>query len=105
MDLAATLPPVDAIRPVARPEAPPKGATSDQIRKTAQEFEVSFLSAMLQPVFSALPTDGPFGGGEGEATMRSFLVDAIARQTVRSGGIGLAPRVQAEMLKMQEGSR
>lgn len=105
MQLATPLPPVDALRPAPRLEAPSKAATPEQIRKTAEDFEASFLAAMLQPVFAALPTDGPFGGGDGEATFRSFMVEAMAKQTVRAGGIGLADRVQAEMLKMQEGPR
>jgi Rod binding domain-containing protein len=105
MQLAAPLPPVEALRPAPRLEVPSRSATPEQMRNTAEEFEVSFLAAMLQPVFAALPTDGPFGGGEGEATFRSFMVEAMARQAVRAGGIGLADRVQAEMLKLQEGRR
>jgi len=42
------------------------------------------------------------GGGEGEATWRSFLIDAMAKQAVKAGGIGLADTVMSEMLKMQE---
>ena len=32
---------------------------------------------------------------------RSFLTDALAKQTVKAGGIGLADTVQREMLKLQ----
>lgn len=105
MQLAAPLPPIEALRPAPRLEAPSKAATPEQIRRTAEDFEASFLAAMLQPVFAALPTEGPFGGGPGEASFRSFMVEAMARQTVRAGGVGLADRVQSEMLKMQEGAR
>ncbi|MBA3048954.1 MAG: rod-binding protein, partial [Brevundimonas sp.] len=31
-----------------------------------------------------------------------FLVEAMAKQTVRAGGIGLADQVVAQMVKMQE---
>lgn len=72
------------------------------MRETAESFEASFLSQMLKPMFEGLQTDGPFGGGEGEATWRSFLIDAMAKQTVKAGGIGLADTVMSEMLKMQE---
>ena len=41
------------------------------------------------------------GGGQGEATFRSFMMEAIGKQTARSGGLGLAKSVTAEMLKMQ----
>lgn len=93
---------VDVLRPATLP-ARPGEAPADRIRKTAEDFEASFLAALLQPVFASLPTDGPFGGGEGEASYRSFMVEAMARQAVKAGGVGLAARVQAEMLKMQEG--
>jgi Rod binding domain-containing protein len=72
------------------------------MRRTAEEFEASFLSQMMKPMFEGLQTDGPFGGGEGEATWRSFLVEAMAKQTVRAGGIGLSDSVMSQMLKMQE---
>ena len=72
------------------------------MRETAQAFEASFLSQMLKPMFEGLDTEGTFGGGEAEATWRSFLIDAMAKQTAKAGGIGLADDVMAEMMKMQE---
>jgi Rod binding domain-containing protein len=53
-------------------------------------------------MFEGLSTEAPFGGGEAEGTWRGFLVDAMAKQAVRGGGIGLADQVVAQMLKMQE---
>ena len=79
-----------------------RGQSPEQMRETAQAFEASFLSQMLKPMFEGLETDGPFGGGEGEATWRSFLIDAMAKQAVKAGGVGLADTVMSEMLKMQE---
>jgi Rod binding domain-containing protein len=77
-------------------------AALDRIRKTAQDFEASFLSEMYKPMFEGLSTDGPFGGGEAEGTWRSFLIDAMAKQTVKAGGVGLSNVVMSEMIKMQE---
>ena len=45
------------------------------------------------------------GGGEAEGTWRSFMIEAMAKQTVKAGGIGLADQVVAQMLKMQEQSQ
>lgn len=79
------------------------GPSRDQkMRDTAREFEASFLAQMMKPMFESLNTDGTFGGGQAEATWRGFLVDAMAKQTVKAGGIGLADVVMAEMVKMQE---
>jgi len=73
-------------------------------RKTddaAKAFEASFLSTMLQPMFEGLSTEAPFGGGQGEAMFKSFLTDAIAKQTAKRSGLGVADTVQREMLKLQ----
>ena len=76
-------------------------ARKREIADTAQAFEASFLSAMLQPMFSSLSTEAPFGGGRGEEMFRSFLTDAIAKQVAKAGGVGVADTVQREMLKLQ----
>ncbi|MFN3930889.1 MAG: rod-binding protein [Brevundimonas sp.] len=88
--------------PTQAPVAAQKPVVTDRMRETAENFEVSFLSQMLKPMFEGLSTDGPFGGGEAESTWRSFMIEAMAKQTVKAGGIGLADTVVAEMLKMQE---
>lgn len=79
----------------------PARADNARLRATANEFEASFLSQMLKPMFEGLDTDGLFGGGSAEETWRSFLIDAMARQTVKAGGIGLSDTVMSEMIKMQ----
>jgi flagellar protein FlgJ len=92
-----------AVSPALLQSAPtaPTGADARRMRETAEQFEASFLSQMLKPMFEGLDTNGLFGGGEAEATWRSFLIDAMAQQTVRAGGIGLADTVMAEMIRMQ----
>ncbi|WP_237216741.1 rod-binding protein [Falsiroseomonas oryziterrae] len=77
-------------------------AAQGTIRRLAQEFEAQAVAAMFQPVFAALPTDGPFGGGKAEAQWRPLLVDAIARDLARAGGLGLAAPVERELLRAQE---
>lgn len=76
-------------------------ARKKKIAETAQAFEAQFLSTMLQPMFSSLSTEAPFGGGNAEGMFRSFLTDAIAKQTARAGGIGVSDVIQREMLKLQ----
>lgn len=94
---------MDPILPTAAPAAPAAApAVTARMRETAEAFEASFLAQMLKPMFEGLSTEAPFGGGEAEGTWRGFLVEAMAKQTVRAGGIGLADQVVAQMLKMQE---
>ena len=85
--------------------APQRPQPTARMRETAEAFEASFLSQMLKPMFEGLSTDGPFGGGDAEQTWRGFMIDAMAKQTVRAGGIGLADQVVSEMLRMQEASQ
>lgn len=88
---------------LTRPVLPalPTGGAPEEIRRVAEDFEATFLAQMLQPMFAGLQTDGPFGGGAGEATWRGFLVEAMARQVSQGGGIGLADHVQRELLALQ----
>ncbi len=72
--------------------------------RVGRQFEQMFLSQMLAPIFETIQTDGPFGGGHGERMMRSFQVDAYAKSVVARGGIGLAPRIADEIIRMQETS-
>lgn len=76
----------------------------EEMRQTAIDFEASFLSQMLKPMFEGLSTEAPFGGGAGEEMWRGFLVEEMAKSTARSGGIGIADTVMAHMLKVQEGA-
>ncbi|MFN4297620.1 MAG: rod-binding protein [Brevundimonas sp.] len=79
------------------------GADTARIRQTAQDFEATFLAQMLRPMFEGLSTEAPFGGGHAEETWRGFLIDEMGKQISRSGGIGLADQVMAEMIRMQSG--
>lgn len=93
-----------AVAPGSAPSplmTPTEDVQRRRIAQAAQDFESSFLSVMIGQMFTGLETDGAFSGGTGEAAFRSFLSDAMARQITRSGGVGLAGPVQAEMLKLQ----
>lgn len=78
----------------------PEGKTRAEIADAAKEFEASFLSMMFSQMFQGVG-EGEFSGGQGATMFRSFLMDAMADQMTRSGGIGLSDSVQREMLKLQ----
>jgi Rod binding domain-containing protein len=71
------------------------------LRRAAQAFEAQALSALLAPMFEGLRVDGPLGGGHAEAQWRPMLVEAVARDLARAGGLGLAESVLREMTRMQ----
>ena len=94
--------PVDmlsATKPIAMSGA--ELATRSKIGKAAEAFEGQFLGIMLQSMFQGTDAEAPFGGGQGEQMFKSFLTDAIAKQSVKAGGLGIAAVVQREMLKLQ----
>ena len=74
-----------------------QSAARAKIAQTAQKFEASFMSTMLQSVFK----DVDLGGGEGADAFKSVMMDAVGKQIAQGRGIGLAKSVQAEMLKLQ----
>lgn len=102
-DLTAVSAPLSVLtgQGAAAPQTAAEMAKRGQIAKTAQDFEASFLTVMLQTMFQGVKQQEPFGGGEGEDMFKSFMSEAMAKQMAKAGGIGLSQSVQAEMLKMQ----
>lgn len=71
-------------------------------RKTADEFEAMFLTQMLEHMSSGIKTDGPFGGGQGEAMFRSLMNQEYADMLSKRGGVGIADHVYRQILALQE---
>ena len=71
------------------------------IKQTAEKFEGSFLSIMLQQMFEGVETSAPFGGGPGETMFKSFMTEAMAKKMAAHVGVGIADQVGREMLKLQ----
>ena len=80
-----------------------KALQMKKIRETAVDFEATFLSQMLQPMFEGIELDEPFGGGHAEKMWQGMLVNEYGKALARSGGIGLADEVQKQLLRAQEG--
>lgn len=78
-----------------------KVTTREEARLVAQEFERMFLTEMLGPMFAGIQTDGPFGGGVAEDMFRPMLLDQYADAVARTGGVGIADSVMAEILRIQ----
>ncbi len=98
--LALVTPQVDPTQAPAAASAA-ELARRGQIHETAQKFEASFLTTVLQTMFQSLSTAPPFGGGPGEDMWKSFLAEAMAKDMARRGGIGVSGAVEREMLKLQ----
>jgi Rod binding domain-containing protein len=71
--------------------------------KTAQDFEAMTLGELLKPMFDTVDTaSGPFGGGAAESAWKPMLVQEMAKQTARAGGLGIAAHVYSQILRMQD---
>ena len=88
---------IEALKKVS-PQAQQKAKAS------AQDFEAVFLNAMLQPMFSGIKADGPFGGGTGSDAWRSMLTDEYAKGIAKSGGVGISNDVFRTLI-MQQAAR
>jgi peptidoglycan hydrolase FlgJ len=83
-----------------RPPSPTGNAAA--ATKAAKNFESVFISQFLGSMFSGIPTDGPFGGGEGEEMFRSLMTDQYAKSIESRGGFGIASTVARQLLSHQE---
>lgn len=101
-DLASAVMPAVQAAAVREPAA--TGSLA-QLKKAAEDFEGVFISQMLGQMFEGISTDGPFGGGQGEAMFRSLMLDEYSKQIAAQGGIGLADAVTRELLQHQEAAR
>ncbi len=81
------------------PKVDPKNA------KTAQEFESVFLGQVTQLMLQSVQQDEQFGGGNGEEIFRGVLAEKLGAEMARRGGIGLAPAVVDQILKLQQGQK
>ncbi|WP_421737048.1 rod-binding protein [Caulobacter sp.] len=99
--LSSIAAPIDALSKAVTAASTKELAKRGQIKETAQKFEASFLSVMMQTMFEGVKTSEPFGGGQGEEMFKSLLTESMAKEVTKAGGVGLANTVQREMLKLQ----
>jgi len=83
-------------------QVPHKTANIVAAQKAAKEFEGVFISQFLGQMFEGIKTDGPFGGGEGEAMFRSVMLDQYSKQITERGGFGLSEAITRSLLAHQE---
>lgn len=79
-----------------------KDMSPEKIRESAEEFESFFLSQFLSQMFKGIKTDGPFGGGHGEAMYREMQFQQYAKSIANNGGVGIADSIVRELMNTQE---
>lgn len=101
--------------PVARtaaappPSAPPRlapsmrGAPAD-VARTARDFESVFIGQVTKIMMESATGGGDLPGGHGEEMFRGIMAEEMGKSIAQRGGLGLAPSVAAQIIRMQGGS-
>ena len=97
------LPTVQLPPPSGAPQMP--RATNTDPKATAREFESVFIGQMTKIMMETVPTDDTFSGGHGEEMFRGVMAEQMGDAIAKRGGIGLAPVVLQQILKMQGGKQ
>jgi Rod binding domain-containing protein len=90
-------------RPAPVPARAPHRETSAEA--TAREFEAVFLGQMAKLMMESVEVGDEFSGGHGEEMFRGVLAEKLGAEMARGGGIGLAPAVLDQIIRMQEGTK
>ena len=93
--------PVTPVAPSPTMGPAPAPRPAAKTAETAEKFEAVFLGQMTQMMMESVDTGGEFSGGHGEAMFRGVLAEKLGTAMARKGGLGLAPAVLAQMIKMQ----
>ena len=71
---------------------------------TAREFEAVFLGQMAKLMMESVDVGDDFSGGHGEEMFRGVLAETMGTEMAKGGGVGLAPAVLEQIIRMQGGS-
>lgn len=70
-------------------------------KATSQEFEAVFIGEMTKLMIETRPENSLLDGGNAENIYQGMLSEQMGKAIAKNGGIGLAPHVFNEILKMQ----
>lgn len=86
----------DSLPVSTQPTGPRPITPKPDIRVAAERLEASFLAEMLKSA-GVGEQENTMSGGIGESQFASFHREALAREMVASGGIGLADIFEASL--------
>lgn len=86
--------PVSSSASIATTRAATPGTT--ETAKAAEEFEAVFIASFLNEMLDQSRPQ-TMGGGAGEQMFSSLMAQEVAREIARSGGLGLAQSITAQI--------
>ncbi|MEA1014148.1 rod-binding protein [Sphingosinicella sp. LY1275] len=87
-----------------QPSRPPVPQRESAAQATAREFEAVFLGQMAKIMMETVEIGDQFSGGHGEEMFRGVLAEKLGAEMARAGGVGIAPAVMEQIIKMQGGN-
>ena len=84
--------------------APPAPKRETSAQTTAREFEAVFLGQMAKLMMESVEVGDEFSGGHGEEMFRGVLAETMGTEMAKGGGVGLAPAVLDQIIRMQGGA-
>ena len=81
--------------------APAPARADSKAQATARDFEAVFLGQMTKLMMESVEIGDQFSGGHGEEMFRGVLAEKLGEEMARRGGVGLAPAVLDQIIKMQ----
>lgn len=84
---------------------PAESHAKAQARETAQAFEAVLIGQLTNLMMTSADEGGVFSGGHGEAMFRGVLAEKLGTEVAKRGGLGLAPAVMQQIIKLQEGNK
>lgn len=76
----------------------PKRAAAE---KTARDFEAVFAGAIAKLMVESMEVNDGFGGGHGEEMFRGVMAEQLGTEMAKRGGLGIAPAVLDQILRLQ----
>lgn len=77
------------------------GKDFEKTRETVQDFEAFFISQSFEQMYSTVPVNETFGGGNAEKIFRSMMIDEYGKMLAKSGGIGLTDQIMTQLIQQQ----
>ena len=102
MDAGAAAQIFSNMSPSKIPGGAVKNMTDSQIKQVSSDFESMFIGMMIEHMFGESVGAESFGDRESADVYKGLMTDILGKQIAAAGGIGIAPYVQAELLKLQE---
>ena len=79
-----------------------KTRSPQEIKKAAEDSEAVYLAQMFSQMFAGVKADKTFGGGNAEDIFKSMMNQEYGKAVAKKGGIGIAPMIERELIKLQE---